>query len=193
MFTSGQITTILTSAENSLYRLQNQSELARYMDGDAYFVRQVELLYSLYESVTWGFAKGLTTSEFYGQVAYLYSKCQKALAGLTGVTTPSVPTEDDDSTTQTLVFLWEFNVQTLLVPLGEPNPIAGDTTWANSNFVNRTLEVEYGGVPVPGIEQTDGSVYFLKPYSGNTLRFYNLTGGLAAGALLKVRAWATGS
>ena len=35
MYTSGQIDTILSDALSTLYKVQNQSERERYMDGDS--------------------------------------------------------------------------------------------------------------------------------------------------------------
>lgn len=190
MYTTAQVNTILSSALNSLYRIQTQAERERYLDGDSSLSGQPPLILCLYEAVKWAKDKGVTTDEYYGLVAYLYSKVEKALAGLVvssgGNSTPPA----DDAAPSTLVYYWEFFVPATAT---STIPGAGDTLWVNENFVNRTLEVEYGGLPLPGIATSDGSVYFLKPYSSNTLRFYNLTGGLAEGALLKVRAWSTGS
>lgn len=189
MYTTPQIETIITTAKRTIYRVQNQSERDRYMDGDSTSKEVPLLIKALYKSVEWGKNKGLTTSEFYGQVAYLYSKCEKALAGLGGITNPDTTPPSGGTPSPTLVYLWEFFIP---ATTSDNVPIAGDTVWVNANFVNRSLEVELGGIPVPGIATTDGSVYFLKPFSSNVLRFYNLPGGLPLGSLLKVRAWATG-
>lgn len=190
MYTSGQITTILNSALSTLYRLQNQVERERYMQGDDRLTNQPLLIFSLYQSVSWGQSKGLTTDEFYGQVAYLYSKVDKAVAGLAGVTVPDLTSPGETADSSSLIYIWEY-----LIPAAPVSGLMsnGDTLWVNENFVNRTLEVEYGNIPVSGVETTDGSIYFLKPFASNELRFYNLPGGVTTGALIKVRAWATGS
>jgi hypothetical protein len=188
MYTTPQINTILTTAARTLYRLQNQSERDRYMSGDSSSKEQPLIIHSLYNSVAWGLSKSLTTSDFYAQVAYLYWKCEKALAGLGGVTNPDNTPPAVVTPNPTQVYLWEFFVP---ATTSDNIPVAGDTVWVNTNFVNRTVEVEYGGIPVPGIQTNDGSIYFLKPYSSNTLRFWNLPGGLTQGALLKVRAFAS--
>jgi hypothetical protein len=190
MYTSGQIDTILSDALSTLYKVQNQSERERYMDGDSSLSGQPPIIYSLYKAVKWGKDKGLSTDAYYGMAAYLFSKCQKALAGLTGITESEVTPPSPVVPVTELVYAWEFYVSEV-AEAGIPS--AGDTQWVNDSFVNRTLDVELGGISVPGIITSDGSVYYQKPYSSNTLRFYNLPGGLQYNTLVKVRAWATGS
>lgn len=189
MYTGAQIETILSGALTTIYRLQNQVERERYMQGDDRLANQPPIIYSLYNAVNWAYNKGLTTDEFYGLAAYLYSKCEKEVAYLSGITysgSGPIGVIPDSGRTN----YWEFYVSA--VP-ASGYPAAGDTEWVEEDFVNRSLDVEYGGLPVPGVETTDGSMYFLKPYSSNTLTFYNLPGGLNEGALLKVRAWAAES
>jgi hypothetical protein len=188
LYTDTQVGTILTTAANSLYLLQNQSERERYMDSENSLEEQVRILFSTKKAVEWARSKGITTDAYNGLVSYLYHKCQKAYAGLSGVSNPSGTPPSDGEASTVQAFFWEFLVEA--APASD-YPAAGDTIWVNGNFVNRVVEVEYGNVPMSGVELTDGSVYFLKPFSSNTLRFYNMPGGLAEGALLKVRAFAT--
>lgn len=177
LYTDTQVGTILTTAANSLYRLQNQSERERYMDGENSLEAQVRILFSTKKAVEWARSKSITTDEYNGLVSYLYHKCEKAYAGLGQASSGS---------SEELFMLWEFFVEA--VP-DAGYPAAGAGTWTKSEFLNKVVEVEYGSIPVPGIATTDGSMYFLKPFSSDTITFYNLPGGLAEGALLKVRAW----
>jgi hypothetical protein len=188
LYTDTQVGTILTNAANSLYVLQNQSERERYMDGENSLEEWVRILFSTKKAVEWAREKGITTDAYNGLVSYLYHKCQKAYAGLSGATAPIINPPGDETADTVSNYFFEFLVEA--IP-DDGYPAAGATTWTRAEFANRTVEVEYGNIPVSGVELTDGSMYFLKPFSSNTITFYNLPGGLAEGALLKVRAWAT--
>lgn len=186
MYSGAQIEAILTRSLTTLYRLQNQAERERYTQGDDRLANQPPIIYSLYNAVKWAYELGITTDEFYGLAAYLYSKCEKEAAWLSGILYGgSGPAEVIPEAGR--INYWEFFISAT-PPTGYP--ASGATTWTEEDFVNRSLDVEYGGIPVPGIATTDGTMYFLKPFSSNTLTFYNLPGGLNTGALLKVRAWA---
>lgn len=199
-YTTAQIQTWISRANKALYRLGTKSTDERFFENDNVLDRERLLIYMLKRSVSWQYLSDeVDESQLNGVISLLISRITKYDFGAqtpiynTG-TTEFIGLDDDfvvspPSGTSTSYF-WEF-----LVP-GAPStgfPSAGDVLWVNSLFVNRTLDVTYGGLDLPGINPGDGSIYFTKPFGSDTLTFFNLPGGLTAGALLKVRAWATGS
>lgn len=188
LYTDSQVGAIITLAKTTLPLVQNKAERDRYMTFDGSMSIQAMLLYSIRRAVE--YARGLYTDAEYNQVvAYLYSKCNlvEAIGIETLINPPSIG--DNDTATADMV-IYEFQVPSSASGI---YPIAGDTSWVNPIFANRTVEVEYGNIPMSGVDMGDGSMYFTKPFSSSTLTFHNMTGGLVAGALLKIRAWKTGS
>lgn len=184
LYTDSQVGTIITTAKNDLYLVQNKAERDRYMTFDGSMSMQALLLYSIRRAVE--YARGIYDDAEYNQVvSYLYSKCNlvEAIGIETLVNPPSIG--DNDTATASLV-IYEFIVPSTASGI---YPIAGDDSWTNNIFTGRTVEVEYGNVPMSGVDLGDGTVYFTKPLSSNKITFYNMTGGLVAGALLKIRAW----
>lgn len=51
------------------------------------------------------------------------------------------------------------------------NIISGSYTIANAGFVNKNLEVTYGGLLIPDQNPGDGSMYYTKVFSSNTITF----------------------
>ncbi len=187
LYSDSQVGAIITLAKTSLPLVQNKAERDRYMTFDGSMSVQAMLLYSIRRSVE--YARGIYDDAEYNQVvAYLYSKCNlvEAIGIETLINPPSIG--DNDTATAEMI-IYEF-----LVPASVSGiyPIAGDESWANELFINRTVEVEYGNIPMNGIDAEDGSLWFSKPFSSGVLTFHNMTGGLVAGALLKIRAWKTG-
>lgn len=186
LYSDSQVGTIITTAKNRLYLTHNKSERDRYMTADWSMNIQAMLLYSIRRAVE--YARGRWNDAEYDQtVAYLLSKCDLPLsAGIETIINPPQIGNEDTATASLVIY--EFIV---LSTTSGIYPIEGDTEWRNAIFANRIVEVEYGNVPMSGVDLSDGSVYFTKPYTSSTLTFYNMTGGLVAGALLKVRAWRT--